>query len=74
MIRQAREAYRYAFDQEVDLRRTPCIYDDGGDWVVVVDYERGTLPGAGRECPTFAAGQATHVVVLDPDGTVVASR
>jgi len=74
MIRNADEAYQYAVAQGVNLRRTPCIYDDGGEWVVVVDYQRRTLREAARECPTFAAGQATHAVVLDSRGEVVAAR
>ncbi len=74
MIRQADEAYQAAVDQNVDLRRTPCIYDDGGDWIVVVDYERRRLRDAASECPTFEAGLATHAVILNPDGEVVTAR
>ena len=74
MIRQADEAYRSAVAQGVNLRRTPCIYDDGGEWVVVVDYERRTLREAASECPTFATGRAIHAVILDSGGEVVAAR
>jgi hypothetical protein len=74
MIGRAHEAYDAAGAQEVDLRRTPCIYDDGGNWVVVVDHERRSFIEAARECPTFEAGHATHAVILDPDGDVIAAR
>jgi hypothetical protein len=74
MIRQANDAYETAVDQGVDLRRTPCIFDDGGDWVVVVDFERRPLKAAASECPTFDDGHATHAVILNPDGEVVVAR
>jgi hypothetical protein len=74
MIREARDAYQSAVAQGVDLRRTPCIYDDGGAWVVVVDFKHRRLSGAAKECPTFAEGRATHAVILNPDGEVIAAR
>jgi hypothetical protein len=74
MIGQAHDAYRSAVAQGVNLRRTPCIYDDGGEWVVVVDFEHRTLREAASECPTFATGRAAHAVILDSDGEVVAAQ
>ena len=74
MIEKADEAYYYAVKQGVDLRRTPCIYDDGGKWVVVVDFERRRFREAASECPTFEGGHATHAVILNPDGELVAAR
>jgi hypothetical protein len=63
-----------AVEQGVNLRGTPCIYDGGGDWVIVVDYARRPLSEAASECPTFAGGQATHAVILDSDGDVTGVR
>jgi hypothetical protein len=74
MISQADKAYKTALSQGVDLRRTPCIYDDGGDWVVVVDYKQRNLSDAASECPTFERGQATHAVILNPEGEVITAQ
>jgi hypothetical protein len=70
-LRAAKDAYFYAKQQGVDMREAPCIFSNGGSWIVVVDVTaKRTLNEALKLCDAGSDG-AKHAVVLDRNGTVL---
>jgi hypothetical protein len=72
-LKAARDAYFYADQQGVDMRRSPCIFFNGGSWIVVVDVT-GRRPFRDAVKPCDFGGDVAHAVVLDRDGKVLIAR
>jgi len=71
-LKAARYAYDSADRQGVDMRRSPCIFFNGGSWIVVVDVTgRRPFREIRRAC---GGGPVAHAVVLNRDGVVRVAR
>ena len=75
-MKAAEEAYLYADRQGVDMRRSPCIFYNGGSWIVVVDVTgRRSFRDAVKPCDGVGGiARHRHAVVLDRDGKVLIAR
>jgi hypothetical protein len=71
-IAEAKDDYRVAVQQDVDLREVRCLNGGyiGGGWVVVVVFPGDTPRHAARKY----CGSWRHVVALDPSGKVRSAR
>ena len=71
----AKWAYTGARQQGYDMRASPCIFSNGGSWIVVVDVTgKRSVSQVIRLCGLESSGFVRHAVVLDLNGRVLIAR
>jgi hypothetical protein len=76
-LKAAAYAYDSAVGAGVNMRRSPCIFFNGGSWIVVVDVTgKRSFRDAVAPCEvgTEEVEEIAHAVVLDRDGKVLIAR